>query len=50
MDIDLIFKIALAIVVIGIGVKVVKSITGLIFKIALIVLICLLFYKFFIGA
>ncbi len=49
MDIDLIFKIALAIVIIGFGIKIVKTITGMIFKIALVVLILLVFYKLFIG-
>ncbi|MGL5314736.1 MAG: hypothetical protein ACRC92_15905 [Peptostreptococcaceae bacterium] len=49
MDIDLIFKIVLAIVVVGIGIKIVRTITGMIFKIALILLIILVFYKLFIG-
>lgn len=49
MDIDLIFKIALLIVVIGISIKAIKAISGLVFKIALVAFIILLFYKIFTG-
>ena len=50
MDIDLIFRIALSIVIIGFGIKIVKTIGGMIFKIALLVSIALVFYKLFIRA
>ena len=50
MDIDLIFRIALAIVAIGICVKVVKKIGNMIFKISLFILILSVFYKLFLGA
>ncbi|MEG1311205.1 MAG: hypothetical protein RR942_16545 [Romboutsia sp.] len=49
MNIDLVFKIVLLIVVIGISCKVIKAITSIGFKIALVVLIVLFFYKMFIG-
>lgn len=49
MDIDLIFKIVLLIVVIGISIKAIKAITSLVFKIALVAFIVLLFYKMFTG-
>lgn len=50
MDIDLIFRIALAIVTIGLCVKVVKKIGNMIFKISLFILILVGFYKLFLGA
>ena len=50
MDIDLIFRIALAIVTIGLSVKVVKKIGNMIFKISLFILILVGFYKLFLGA
>lgn len=48
MDIDLLFKIALLIVVVGISVKAIKAISGFIFKMAFILLIILFIYKIFI--
>ncbi|MGL6105973.1 hypothetical protein [Romboutsia sp.] len=49
MDIDLIFKLVLIIVIIGISVKALKFLTSFIFKIALVALIILVVYKMFIG-
>ena len=48
MDINIIFKIVVAIVSVGICIKFVKFITNFIFKIALVVLLLLIFYKLFI--
>jgi len=48
MDIDLLFKIALLIVVVGISVKAIKAISGFIFKMAFILLIISFIYKMFI--
>ncbi|WP_199534017.1 hypothetical protein [Romboutsia weinsteinii] len=48
MDLDLLFKIVLFIVAIGISFKVIKAVTGMIFKLSLLVLILLMFYKMFI--
>ncbi|MEF9992268.1 MAG: hypothetical protein RRZ84_02510 [Romboutsia sp.] len=45
MDLDLIFKIVLVIVVIGVSVKAIKMLTGIVFKIALVSLVLLLLYK-----
>ena len=50
MDIDLIFRIALIIVVVGIGIKIVQKIGSMIFKISLFILILVGFYKLFLGA
>ena len=50
MDIDFIFRIALAIVAIGLCVKIIKKISNMIFKISLFVLILAGFYKLFLGA
>ena len=50
MDIDLIFRIALIIVVVGIGIKIVQKIGSMIFQISLFILILAGFYKFFLGA
>lgn len=47
MDLNLIIKILILIVVIGLAFKVVKAITGLIFKGALIALVLLFIYKLF---
>lgn len=49
MDLSLLFKIVFIIVIIGIGIKALKFITSLIFKLALFLLIALLIYKIFIG-
>lgn len=49
MDINLIFKIVLLIVIIGISIKALKIITSVVFKIALFLLIALLIYKMFMG-
>ncbi|WP_270940017.1 hypothetical protein [Romboutsia lituseburensis] len=48
MDIDLIFKIVLLIVVIGIAIKALKFITSFMFKIALVLFVVLMIYKLFI--
>ncbi|WP_195937998.1 hypothetical protein [Romboutsia sp. 1001713B170131_170501_G6] len=48
MNIDLIFKIVMAIVLIGITIKVIKFLGGLVFKIALVLFIILLVYRMFI--
>ena len=48
MEIDLIFKIVMLIVVVGLSIKALKAITGFIFKIALVLFIILLVYKMFI--
>lgn len=45
MTVDLLFKIALFIVVIGIAIKLLKIVSGLVFKIALIALIILFFIQ-----
>lgn len=49
MDLNLLFRIVLIIVVIGIAFKLIKFITSVIFKIAFILLAILLAYKMFIG-
>lgn len=49
MDLNLLFKIVLIIVIIGIAFKVIKFITSVVFKIAFILLSILLLYKIFIG-
>lgn len=49
MSLDLIFKIILIIVVVGIALKAIKFITGLVFKIAFILLFLFLVYKLFVG-
>ncbi|MDB8803793.1 MULTISPECIES: hypothetical protein [unclassified Romboutsia] len=48
MNIDLIFKIVMAIVLIGITIKAIKFLGGLVFKIALVLFIILLVYRMFI--
>ncbi len=48
MNIDLIFKIVMAIVLIGITIKAIKFLCGLVFKIALVLFIILLVYRMFI--
>ncbi|WP_199533637.1 hypothetical protein [Romboutsia maritimum] len=47
MDIDLLFKIVVLIVLLGITIKVIKLISGAVFKIALILFVLLLLYKMF---
>lgn len=47
MDLNLLLKICLLVVVIGVGFKLLKIFTSLIFKIALFALVCLLVLKFF---
>lgn len=49
MDLNLLFRIILIIVVIGIAFKAIKFITSAVFKIAFILLAILLVYKMFIG-
>lgn len=49
MDLNLLFRIVLIIIVIGIAFKSIKFITSVAFKIAFILLFILLFYKIFIG-
>lgn len=48
MDINLIIKVLILIVVIGLSLKAVRAITGLIFKAALVGLVLLFIYKLFI--
>lgn len=48
MDINLIFKIVMLIVVVGLSIKVLTAVSGFIFKIALVLFIILLVYKMFI--
>lgn len=48
MDIDLIFKIALLIVLAGISIKIVKAVSGFVFKMAFILLIVLFIYRMFV--
>ncbi|MGL4913432.1 MAG: hypothetical protein ACRC3Y_13495 [Romboutsia sp.] len=48
INIDLIFKVLMLIVIIGISVKAIKFITSVVFKIALVLFIILLVYKMFI--
>ncbi len=47
MDMDLILKILILIVVVGLTFKAIKAITGLVFKVAIILLVVLLIYRFF---
>ncbi|MGL5330971.1 MAG: hypothetical protein ACRDD7_17040 [Peptostreptococcaceae bacterium] len=47
MDIDLIFKIVIAIVGIGLCIKIFKFIGSIVFKIALVAFIILLIYQIF---
>ena len=47
MDLDLLLKICLFIVIAGIGFKLLKVFTSMIFKFALIILVILLVCKFF---
>ncbi|WP_434799643.1 hypothetical protein [Terrisporobacter vanillatitrophus] len=47
MDLNLLLKICLLVVVIGIGFKLLKVFTSIIFKAALFILVCLLVFKFF---
>lgn len=48
MDINLIFKIVMLIVVVGLSIKILTAVSGFIFKIALVLFIILLIYKMFI--
>ncbi|WP_455538399.1 hypothetical protein [Terrisporobacter sp.] len=47
MDLDSLLKICFLIVVAGIGFKLLKVFTSVVFKLALIILVCLLIGKFF---
>lgn len=47
MDLNLILKICILIVLAGISFKILKVFTSLIFKAALLILVCLLVFKFF---
>ena len=47
MNLNLLLKICLLIVVVGIGFNLLKIYTSMIFKVALLVLVCLLIFKFF---
>ena len=47
MDVNLLLKACIFIVLIGIGLKVLKVFTSMIFKAALLILVCLLVCKFF---
>lgn len=48
MDINLILKLLILIVIIGLSIKAIKTISGLIFKLALVGLVILFIYKLFI--
>lgn len=45
MTIDLLFKIALLIVVIGVGIKLLKFVSGVVFKLALVMVVVLFFVQ-----
>ena len=45
MTIDMLFKIALLIVVCGIGIKLLKFLSGVVFKVALVMVVVLLFVQ-----
>lgn len=47
MDLDLLLKVCLLVVVVGIGIKLLKVFTSMIFKVALLILVFLLIFKFF---
>lgn len=46
-DLDTIFKIALGIIALGIGFKVIKGVAGLAFKVALIFVVIVVLYRLF---
>ncbi|MCC3668743.1 MULTISPECIES: hypothetical protein [Terrisporobacter] len=46
MDLNLLLKICLLVVIIGVGLKLLKVFTSMIFKAALLILVCLLVLKF----
>ena len=48
MDLDIVIKIAILVVGIGVSIKAIKFISGLIFKLSFIALIFLTFYNLFI--
>lgn len=48
IDINLLFRLCIFIVIFGIAFKVIKLISGVIFKVASVILILLLIYKLFI--
>ncbi|MBU5336612.1 hypothetical protein [Intestinibacter bartlettii] len=45
MTIDLLFKIALLIVAIGVGIKLLKFVSGVVFKLALVMVVVLFFVQ-----
>lgn len=47
MDLNVLLRICFLVVIIGIGFKLLKVFTSIIFKVALFVLVCLLAFKFF---
>lgn len=47
MDLNLLLRICILVVVVGIGFKLLKVFTSIIFKVALFILVCLLVFKFF---
>ena len=47
MDLNLLLRICILIVLIGVAFKLLKVFTSMIFKVALFVLVCLLIFKFF---
>lgn len=47
MDLNLLLRICILIVLIGVAFKLLKVFTSMIFKVALFVLVCLLVFKFF---
>ena len=46
MDLNLLLKICLLVVIIGVGLKLLQVFTSMIFKAALLILVCLLVLKF----
>ena len=46
MDLNLLLKICLLVVIIGVGLKLLKVFTSMIFKAALLILVCILVLKF----
>lgn len=49
INIDLIFKIVMLIVCVGVSIKAIKFISRFVFKIAIVIFVILLAYKMFIG-
>lgn len=47
MDLNLLLKLCFLVVIIGVGLKLLKVLTSMVFKAALLILVCLLVLKFF---